>query len=429
MESWLQRALHKRLSRDLLSPRMRGPLSLLLAASLALSGCFSRDAPAADVAKTAVFPGAVVSEDGTILAPASFGAGELVDTTLWSNGTFTIAQHGRPVGLLPGLPSEVVEPRGVVRFDVTEHVPVGLPVRLIAEVDAQVGRGDVDLWPEIPDGEWRTGRWETPFGGWSRIEIGFTHLAPGPVAVLLAYDEMDEQAEFPYTLSVRIVADPELVVHGIVTGVTLPADPTLRVELVDEPREGVTEAPRLMVFSPDDEYLGAFPLDESTSLDLPAGSPSGEYVLLLSQRSGRNARLLVGGGSATLRAMEQEPAMGDVVLGDAAGHVRWSTTYDRVPLLAGLMFRSPNVAMNVLVRLTGPEGVLFEDRVDDGPWVGARLPDGSSFDNWFGWDSLYGAPGLAAGAYEGEVTFDHAAGHEPVEAHSMAAFYLRERAR
>ncbi|HUR69493.1 MAG TPA: hypothetical protein VM370_09620 [Candidatus Thermoplasmatota archaeon] len=409
---------------------MRGRSAIAAALLMIAAGCMG----AADEAPTAVATpdadaGVVVAPDGTVLSPAHFAGATAVDLTTWYNGTFTVQDLSRPVPFGPG-PSDLgLVPPPFKRIDITKDVPTGVPVRIIAQVDAAITQGDVDLWPEVPDGEWRTGNWDTPRGGHSRVEVGIAHESSDPVAIVLAYDEAEPAQEFAYTLSVRIVSDPTLLVNGIVTGVTLPAEPRLSIELVGEKREReIFDRIDVMAFAPDDTYLGSFPLAESGASEVafPAGSPAGEYVFLLTQ-GGRNARILVAdaNGSAPMRAVGQEFVNGDVVVGDASGHAKWTTDYDRVPLLVGLNFRSPNAAQNVAVKLDGPKGPLLDDAIEGGPWMSVRLPDGTSISDGFGWDTGYGAPGLDKGTYTHEVTFTTSGGPDNVEGQSMAAFYTR----
>lgn len=400
--------------------------TLVLAAALILTGCLG-DEPAevATAVPDADAPAdAPRTEDGTLLHVARHAAGSPVDVTQWMNGTFRIEQHGR-LGPLPGLP---VEPRGVVVHDVTDLVPIGVPVRVFAEVNAELSHGDVDLGLWTPDGSWRTGNWNTPRGGFSSFETGLVLSAAGTVAVILEYDEVEPQPEFPYTLSIRVVSDPELLVNGIVTGVTLPADARFQVEAIGAPR---TEGPEvdafsLHVFAPDGAALATFPLASGTTpIALPAGSPAGEYAFLLSQ-GGRNARVLVEGAPAPMRPLALEWVNGEEVPLDASGRGTAAATFDRVPLLVGVFFSAPNVAQNVDVALSGPAGPIFADRIDtEVPWVSFDAAGVVSFTNGFGWDSLWGPPGLRAGTYEAEVAFERAASAQPAVAQVFAAFHVR----
>lgn len=402
-------------------------LAIALGLALLGAGCLgpSADEPAA---AAAIPEGelARVAPDGTQLLPARFSDAPLVDEAVWTNGTFKVEQHGRLHGALPGV--QVAEPTNVVRVDVSDKVPVGIPTRVIAEVDARTVDGDVDLWLEVGQGDWRTGNFDTPFGGWSRFEVGLVRSTSDPVTVVLAYDEMDQQPEFPYTLLVRVVADPTLLVNGIVSAAELPTDARLGVELVGEPRDAEPfDRVGLLVFGPDDDLVGVFPLDETdlTTIALPAGSPAGEYVFMLSQ-GGRNARLLVAGANATLRPLDLEWTEGEIRTGDANGNIEWTFDHARVPLLVGVLFNQPNVAMALDLDLVAPDGTaLIDARVEGGPWYSLTLPEDRGTESVWGWDSGWGAPGLGPGGYGATVRFEQGAGGQPIEALDFAAFYAR----
>lgn len=401
---------------------------VLLVVVAILAGCMS-DAPDVDaaVAEDSNVPAdAPRAADGTLLHVARIPDAESTDVAMWANGTFSAQDASRAHDLLPG--AGVTGSEGLILHDITSMVPRGVPVRIFAEVTSEMAQGDLDLFLNVPQGEWRTGNFFAPYGGASSFEVGVVHVSTEPIEVGLAYDVAEPAAEVPYTLMVRVIADPELLVNGIVAGVTLPADARLDVELLGETRTNGPEVEdvALMLYGPDDAFLGRFPLEGgTTSLALPAGSPAGEYVALLSQ-GGRNARLLVQGEPAAMRPLGLEWVNGEPVALDAQGRGSWTADYDRAPILVGVWFTSPNVARNVAFSVAGPEGPLFGASVaSDVPWFSVALPDGSGFSNGWGWDSLYGPPGLVAGTYTHEVAFETAGGAQPASAGSYAAFHAR----
>ena len=405
---------------------MRMVEAFAIVAVLLTAGCMS-DAPAAasDLADAATQSDAR-AEDGSGPQPALVAGAAALDVTTWANGTFSAERAARVADQLPGAP--VGEP-AVVMHDLTSIVPRGVPVRIFAEVVSEMSNGDLDLFLQVPPGEWRTGNFLAPYGGSSRFEVGVVHVSSDPIQVGLAYDVIEPAQEVAYRLSIRVVADPGLLVNGIVAGVTLPADARFEVQLEGEPRaQGPEiESVALMVFAPDDGYLGRFPLDAGvTPIALPAGSPAGEYVLMLTQ-GGRNARLLVDGAEAApMRPLGLSWTGTDPVPLDQEGAASWTVEHERVPLLVGLEFSSPNVARQVDFGISGPEGSVFAAREEtDVPWLAFAMPDGTSFGNAWGWDSLWGAVGLVEGAYTHTVAFETAAGAQPGSARSYAAFYAR----
>ena len=403
---------------------------LALCIALPLAGCLGGDeaatAAATEPAAVDAEEGAAVGADGTPMFLARFAAADPVDVTEWHNGTFRLEQSRR-VGPVPF--DGPTNAGGRLEFDITALVPRDVPTTIIAEVNAELAHGDLDLGLMVPQGEWRTGNWNTPTGGYSRFETGIVHTSSEPIVVVLTYDEAEPQPEFAYTIIIRVVSHPANLMNGIVTGVTLPADARFQVDPVGAPRETGPEVPEfaLHVFGPDDAFVATFPLGSSgaTDIALPAGSLAGEYVFLLSQ-GGRDARILVEGSPAPMRALALEWQEGELAELDAQGRGSASATFDRAPLLVGVFFTAPNVAQNVAVTMSGPQGGVFAgSATSDTPWLSFALPDGPGFTYGWGWDSLWGAPGLTSGAYEATVEFERGAGAPPAVAGVFAAFHAR----
>lgn len=399
-----------------------------IATFAAFAGCLDGDGDAEGAlaeGNLTVAEDAPRAADGTPLHVARFGTGTLVDASRWANGSFTPDQASRAADALPGVAP--TEPTGIVQVDVSDLLPPGVPARVFAEVTAELAHGDLDLFLQAPDGQWRTGNFDAPYGGVSRFEVGLVHTSGDPVVVTLVYDALEPAAEVPYTLGIRVVSDPELLLNGIVAGVTLPADARFDVELLGAVREVGPEIEEvgLMVYAPDDTFVGRFALQGgATSITLPEGSPAGEYAMLLSQ-GGRNARILVQGAPATMRALPIEWVNGEMVELDAQGRGSWTTDFPDTPLLVGIFFTSPNVAHNVAFTVDSPTGPLFSGSdSSDVPWFAVSTP-ASSYQNGWGWDSLWGPAGLAAGTHTAEVTFEAGAGAQPAVGQLYAAFFSR----
>lgn len=395
--------------------------ALLVATALvvaALAGCAAPvEAPTnATAVVAAPADGLLASPEG--LAPARFADVDPVDRTLWLNGTFKLQDASRP----PQVPGLLPAPAtAIAQLDLTSDVPVGIPSTLFARVDMPLAQGDFDLWFEVSSEEWRTGGGCQPRGGFSEAARGLVHQAD-PVRMSLFYDEAEPAAEVPYSVLVRVQADPTVAPGGMSVALEVPAGTSsIVVEPVGEPRDGCMfdlETPNLMLWAPDDAFLGHRELPEGrTTVELPHAE-GGEYVLLLSQ-GGRGLRVHAPPGS-TLRALAQEFGQSEPHAGGPDG-VEWTFEQPRVPTLAGMTFDSPAVAKDVTFSYASP-GTTFFEGTFEGEWVTANA---AQIQSGFWFDSAFGVPGLEAGTYTGRVKFGQGAGPDAVQVRDVFAYWVR----
>lgn len=354
------------------------------------------------------------TEPGQSLTDLRFEIDDPVSEIVWENGTFQITDHSHP------LVNQAVHDASPDRreIDLTPLVPQGVPVVLTAEVDAEMGEGDVDIFFEIPSGEIWSGETDTPYGGYSLIEATVLHTSSDPITLVLRYDEVDDSASFDYTLRYSVSYEPGLVPDGVPVGVPVPEEATgLRVEFGDE-REGRS----VLVWDPQDTFLGRFdPGDERVTLPLDGEAPRGEHVVLLAAGSGPAHISLAGTEQdpGPLRALLQEIVFGQPhQAASGESEITWSFQTDRAPLQAGIFWDSSEVSQNTRGSLASPTTELFSMEIQDDPWIGGL---------GFGMLTEVGAPGLVAGSYEASVAFDENAGPSPMEATHALVFYDRGR--
>lgn len=407
-------------------PRLRAPALAVLA--LLLAGCADPTPGAGTAAPAATTPAPDAVPEGAQPAPPGMVAARFADAepraeSIWANGTLKPEQASRA----PGAPIRSPLTTPLVSLDVTDLVPRGVPVILVAEVQAAMTQGDVDIFFAIPPDDFRNGAFDAPRGGFTRAEQGLVRSGQDPVLLNLVYDEAEPAAEVPYTLFASVEFDPTVVRAAFPVGVTLPPGASeVVVELVGARRDFAfdLDVPNLMVWAPDDSFVGHFPLREALNpIPLPSAE-GGEHVLLLSQ-GGRSMRLLTNGTvPAPLRAMPQTFHRSEPHADATPQGVEWTTTYDRVPMLAGVVFEPTTLTPEVSVAITNAAGTLLEGTVA-GPWVHVPQVPQAGLVTRFGWDSAYGVPGLAAGDHHVRVKGEGAAGIDAFQARDFAAFWSR----
>lgn len=375
---------------------MRSAWVLVASVAVLATGCVG--APDAPVAIESEPFALDATGAGAPPAVAAFPGDVHVDSTLWANGTYRVEEQGDWVGLARDLAGQ---PQAGLRWlDLSALVPLGVPARVVAEVDADVTRGDVDLWIDAPEEAWWAGDRDTPLGGWSRVEVTLLRTTSDPVRVGLYYDEAEPAAEFAYTLFAEVHADSDLLRPGVAAALEVPSEGARWTVEAETLREDAA----LLVFDPDDAFVGRFALaDGATEIALDE-APAGEYVVVLSEGAAR-ARITVEGIAATLRPVGWEYVEKEGTTA-ADGKMRWTFSTDRVPIQAGIFFRSGAAANDVDVRLASPDRELVAERWTGGPWLNVDPVFGS----FFGWMTDVAAEGLVAGAYEASAEFGANAG-------------------
>lgn len=394
---------------------MRAWVLAILVLSLSLTGCLGGGDETGTVDDSG--PAARGDQGGNeleALTPLRFGVDEPVSEVRWENGTFQVAEHSYPKGVVTSQTGEYDPDRREI--DVTPLIPQDVPVRLTAEVNADLGEGDLDIWFQLPQEEIWTSDFDTPYGGYSRVEMTVLHTSREPITLMLRYDEIDDSESFDYTLKYSVQAEPATLSPGVPTGIHVPEEATaLRVEFGDE-----REDRSVLVWDPQDAFMGRFdPGDERVTLPVNASDSRGEYVVLTGEGSGPARASLIGGedGARPLRALLQEIEFGQPQQAQGDGsEVSWTFQTDRVPLQAGIFWTSSEVSQNTQATLSSPAGEILGADITSDPWIGMQ---------GFGMITDIGDAGLIAGTYEARVAFDESAGPTPAEASHALVFYDR----
>lgn len=349
-----------------------------------------------------------------LLAPVVFDATEPSQEVRWENGTFDITEHSHPKGIATGVVGEYDPDRREI--DLTPMVPTGVPAVLTAEINAELGQGDVDLWIDAPDEEIWASDYDAPYGGYTSLAVTIIHTSSEPITLNVRYDEIDDSTGFDYTLRYAAHVDPGLLPAGVPVGVEVPEEATgLRVDFEDE-----AEGRAVAFWGPDDSFIGRFEPDQRFTLPVDEIGAPGEYVVMLPEGSAPARISLVGLTEAPdrLRPLTQDIQFGTPQ--QASGgetELSWSFQADRVPLQAGLFWEGSEVSQDTQASLASPTAHLIGLDIDGGPWLGAG----------FGTITDMGVAGLTTGTYEAQVSFGETLGSSGMTANHVLVFYDRGR--
>lgn len=394
--------------------------ALLIAALLlagGLTGCIGSDgtdgregATAANASGAEGAPAAMPGA-GSPHVNLSFETGQAVHETRWANGSFTLAEHSFPKGVATGLIGEYDPDRREI--DLADLVPQGIPVVLTAEIEAELGEGDVDIWFDVPSEEVWAATYHTPYGGYSRIETTVLRTSSEPVTLNVRYDEIDDSQGFDYTLWYSAQADPSILPAGVPVGVEVPTGATGLEMRFLSPGGGNAG----LLWDPQDAFLGRGEQDVLT-FELEDESPRGEYVLMAAEGASPARVTVLGTEQAPsgFRLLEQTFETGpgvEAVPGES--EVAWTFDVRKAPLQAGVFWSASEASQGTGARLSSPQADLLELNIDGGPWVGAG----------FGTTTDMGAPGLTTGTYEAQVSFDQNAGPTGMTANHVLVYYER----
>lgn len=409
------------------SSSMRLTPTLALVLALVLAGCTQDQTLAPDLPPTSQRSPTSPSPTQDGLYHAMFANVAGFDKTDYFNGTLRLEQAntapGAPVGAQPF-------EKSLVQFDVSDLIPKGVPIMLEARLQATMSQGDLQMWFSVPDGQNRHGGGSFERGGNKIALRGLVRSTDSPILLNLFYREAEPVPELPYTLSVRSAFDPTTARSAFPIGVTLPTgSSTMKVELVGEEYPWIQgrNAWNLMLWGPDDSFLGHHELAApSTAIPL-ASSDGGEYVLML-QQGGRMLRILTPDAPAALRALPQQFVFTEAQGTMSATSGEWTTTHEREPVLAGITFTGANIAAGIRASLVTPKGPLFEFAAPAGPetlFFNVNAAD-TGVSSIFEFDAGYATDNLVAGEYRASVAFDHGYGPDGVRAFNVAAFWQRE---
>lgn len=359
------------------SLRMKVAWSVLLVVMLALSGCTgapSEDGPAdvGDSGEVVVDP-VTGDEQPVHRVPVSFGDGPPVLVEEDVEGHFDLQEHGDPGGDVQQIAGR--DPGNHHRYDISEHVPVGVPTRIVLEVDADLEHGDLDLWLDVPAEEIWTSEANAPTGGYTWIAFHVVRSGQADIGVVVIYDDLEPAPGFDYTLRLTVESDPAVLLAGVPVALPVPRD-ALALELAfqDDPPT------RVWFWGPDDEVIGVEPSDNGDwtvalsvagdhVLLLPEGSPMAVVSLLLPQTTEAPTPLRFD--LLRQQITQTEEVAFDV---DTPGETTFEVA--GVPIQMGLQIDIDRATKDVHATLEGPEGMLINVAFTDDVPFHTVSPDG-----------------------------------------------------
>jgi hypothetical protein len=344
--------------------------------------------------------------------PAAFVDAEPLDEIIWFNGSFLPHQARWPRTLVwgaAGLPNDSLRV-----LDLSGQVPAGVPIRLEADLRAQMEQGDLDVWVETGAGEFWTFDGQTPRGGTNQIDVGLVRRGDAPLRLVVQYDEPEPSATIPFSVRVRITAQPDRIMAGIPVAVDLMAGSVLNLTWLPARRDP-DAARALLVYAPDHTLLARLHDEAAQAYELPPDAVPGRYVLVTAEGSGDALLAVAGPGAASLplTALQGRVELGDPHVGNDR-EVRWSFDLAHVPLRVGFMARGPHAALDAQATLDAPGGRVVEFAAVGGPWI---LPG-------FGFGTDVADERLGRGSYLAHLAFGQAAG-APVVGQAFHVTYER----
>lgn len=395
-------------------------LAVILLLTAGLTGCLGgedggMETTGAEIDPASTDGGTGGLDEDPLKVPVGFSDEAPTHEVAWENGTFQITEHSYPKGVVTSLVDEYDPDRR--QIDLTPLVPIGVPVVLTAEINAELGEGDVDIWIDAPNEEIWAASADTPYGGYSSLEVTLIHTSSDPITLNVRYDEIDDSQSFDYTLRYAAHVAPGLLPPGVPVGLEVPDAATgVQIDLV-----GAEDQPAVMLWDPQDTFLGRLsPTGDRLIRVLEPEDPRGEHVVMLAEGSGpaRISLLGVEQAPADLRPLSQDIQTGPgIEAGPGETEVAWSFEVDQVPLQAGIFWSGSEVSQDTQASLASPAANLIGLDISGGPWLGAG----------FGTITDMGAEGLTTGTYEAQISFGQTAGPSDMTANHVLVFYDRGR--
>lgn len=307
-------------------------------------------------------------------------------TDFWANGH----QFTAPAGL--DAPSHQ-------SLDITDLVPVGVPTWIMAEVDLPFTEGDVDLWISSSNDDTWTADFDTPRGGYSKVEIVMVNSGAEPIELNLFYDEREGTEGFEFTVLYEVFSSGEILMPGVPTTVEIPdGTRSLEVRYIAD-NEGDVSLWRF-----DDDFVGRFAsADKVVNVTLDEGVRGGEYVVLTPADAGP-ARVTVyapADASPPARPLELGTVTQNIMRTDEVPFAmneggEASLSLPTVPLQVGMRLFIERFVNEINVELAGPSGSIIKEQfTDTTPFMNTQPEGGMGFGFW----TPLGAPGLEAGTY------------------------------
>ncbi len=322
--------------------------------------------------------------------PLTFDGPDAYYYEQWNNGSFAPHESGWPTG----------GPRAAATgqaywdrtFDITEHVPLGVPVLIKAVGEADVGSGP---WPrggniylnvrgDLQDVIMTQLKIEG--GGHREFSVLLQAVSGKPIVVAIGYWSMAPSVEVAYSIHTVITANRSLVPAAMHAALDFDSGETVRFE---------PEAGRLVatLWNPDDQVATQINSTEPFEYTVPDDTP-GTYVLLNHQQGAPFRILTDSSQSRTLNLLPLEWVEGSPPRLVSTETV-WETSVKRPILRAGVMMRStdsPHYCDTFNVQITTSTGKPVVEGEYDEEDTCAGVPPLSEFE-WFQ-GSMIGDPNL-----------------------------------
>lgn len=305
--------------------------------------------------------------DGTAYAFPGQAASEV----RWMNGSFAPHEACLPASCVAGFATG--DPAHRHPLDVSDALPAGVPTRIEAELTFErTAFGSFYLSLQTDDGVEviRSRSSVDTSAQQGSLQALVVKDEGGTVEVVVEYSTADADDAADYELRAAVEADPAVVPEGAPVAFEHPgggADVRFVSTGVDGDGSGGSQV-RVMLWDPDDAFLGHVSLDGSDGWAVPLAGPAGTYVAYPASAAG-GVRVSVpadegdGSASAELRVLGTTTTLAEGRDAPPTGEVQWSFTLDRVPLGVGLWVGGDGAVGYWMVEPAGevvsPEGTVL----------------------------------------------------------------------
>lgn len=356
----------------------------LVLATAGLAGCIS-DGPDTNEAEatTTPDPGPTIDEPNVTFDPSSIYAYDSQSTheVRWENGSFAPATC-------------FVCPNSEHRIDVTSMLAPGAPNLLEAQVDRSATTFDAaTVYVETQRAEvyeynstFQSARMVLdPAGG--SVEVVVENLAP------------DAAASLDYELRIQVDSNRSVVPTEVPVALPTPSSPP---GLVVEPRE-MEGSPRLMLWDGEDAFLGHYPIDGRTTINV-SKAQGGPLVAYLAGADGIATAAPINASATDTQMRPLGLATQEEAASVSGSNVTIEPDLDRVPLQVGLFLRGQHeTGTEYSGSFSGPNGTLVS--FESGGYY-------TGFGAQFNWTGDRGDPGLVPGSYTANFEFSQSTGGE-----------------
>lgn len=345
--------------------------------------------------------------DGTAYA----FTGPAASAVRWMNGSFAPHEACVPTGCVASI--AMGERTFEAALDLSEDVPAGPPTRIEAELTFEnTATGAVSMLLRTGDDVEvvRSSNSVDHDAQTGRLEALVLKAEGGAVEVVLRYHLADADDEMTYELRAAVEADPAVVPERVPVAFEHPgggADVRFVPAGGDSGAgDGGADAGgevRLLLWDPDDAFLGRVPLDGSEGYTVPLAGPAGTYVAY-PVSAGDGVRVVVPAdaepsASTELRALGVATTRAEGRDAPPTGEVQWSFTLDQVPLGVGIWAGGSTAyeMTDVAGEVVSPEGVVLS--FESSGIQGGFSLGGTAMSQWWSIGSEAMVPGEYAATF------------------------------